>query len=244
MTKQPNKNKSDTSHAILDPESRRRKARKISAVVSDHVDLEKAKLLDLGTGSGHIAEEFSKRARQVTSVDVTDERQVKDGYDFVQVDGVKLPFDDESFDVVVSNHVVEHVPGPDSQATHLHELMRVVRPGGVVYLATPNKLWLTDPHYRLPFISWLPRKASDKYLRAVRPGKVWDIYPVSHFGVKKHLGQHEVRNALPDIVKKHGAKTLDVWQGAARALQVVPPALLKPTQYFSPTLIYIVKKKQ
>ncbi len=232
--------KSAKSHAILDPESRRRKARKIAAIVSEHVDLGQAELLDMGTGSGHIAGEFGKRARRVVSVDVTDERQEKDGYEFVQVGTAKLPFADNSFDVVVSNHVVEHVP---DQAVHLSELTRVLRSGGVVYLATPNKLWLRDPHYRLPFISWLPRPVSAAYLRTVKPGKVWDIYPMSHFGIKKHLRQHQVHNALPDLVKKHGAKTLDVWKGAATVLRIVPDSLLKPTQYVSPTLIYIVKKK-
>lgn len=231
--------KSESSHAVLDPESRRRKARKITAVVSDHTDMSKAKLLDIGTGSGHIAEEFSKRAGKVTSVDVTDERQVRQGFEFVKVDGARLPFKDGSFDVVVSNHVVEHVP---DQATHLAEIVRVLRLGGVIYLATPNKLWLSDPHYRLPFISWLPRRLSQRYLQTFKPGKVWDIYPVSHFKVRKHLGRHQVINALPDIAKKQ-ATTLDVWQGAAKALQVVPSPLLKPTQYISPTLIYIVKKR-
>lgn len=241
MTKRKPTRKSDSTHAVLDAESRRRKARKIAAIVSDHTDLKQAELLDLGTGSGHIAEEFAKQARKVTSVDVADEREVRDGYEFVKVDSAKLPFKDGSFDVVVSNHVVEHVP---DQATHLHELVRVLRPGGVVYLATPNKLWLRDPHYRLPFISWLPRRASQRYLQTFRPGKVWDIYPVSHFQVRRHFRRNgaQVHNALPDLVKKQAA-TLDVWQGAVRALQVVPSPLLKPTQYVSPTLIYIVKKR-
>jgi 2-polyprenyl-3-methyl-5-hydroxy-6-metoxy-1,4-benzoquinol methylase len=239
VNKGANMSKSESSHAVLDPESRRRKARKIAAMVSDHVDLSKAELLDMGTGSGHIAEEFGKAAKRVVSVDVTDERQVQDGYEFVQVDSAKLPFPDNSFDVVVSNHVVEHVP---DQSVHLQELVRVLRPGGVAYLATPNKLWLRDPHYRLPFISWLPRRASDRYLKLFKPDKIWDIYPLSHFGIKKHLRGHKLHNALPDLVKKKAA-TLDVWRGAAKVLQVAPSRLLVPTQYLSPTLIYIVKKR-
>lgn len=234
--------KSAASHAVLDAQSRRRKAHKITAIVSPHVDIKRAKLLDIGTGSGHIAEEFAKSANHVVSVDVTDERQAKDGYEFVQVEGTILPFPDDSFDVVVSNHVVEHVPGRQQQQLHLQELLRVVRPEGVVYLATPNKLWLRDPHYRLPFISWLPRQASQRYLHTFRPGKVWDIYPVSHFDIKRHLAGHDVTNALPDLVKKR-ASTLDVWRGMARGLRMVPTSMLRTTQYWSPTLIYTIKKK-
>lgn len=232
--------KSAKSHAILDAASRRRKAVKIAAIVSGHRQLADADLLDIGTGSGHIADEFTRQVKRVVSVDLNDERDVREGYEFIKVDGAALPFDDDSFDIVVSNHVVEHVP---DQRTHLAELMRVVRPGGVVYLATPNKLWLRDPHYRLPFISWLPRQASQAYLRTIKPGKVWDIYPMSHFGIRKQLGHHQLHNALPDLVKKQGAKKLDVWQGAVGILRFAPTPLLKVTQYFSPTLIYIVKKR-
>lgn len=231
--------KSQSSHAVLDAQSRRRKAHKIMTLVSPHVGMEQAELLDIGTGSGHIAEEFSKRAKSVTSVDVTDERQVKDGYRFVKVGSAKLPFEDGSFDVAVSNHVVEHVP---EQAVHLQELMRVLRPGGVLYLATPNKLWLRDPHYRLPFISWLPRSASQRYLQALRPGKVWDVYPVSHAMVRRHMEQYEVHNALPDLVKRQ-SETLDVARGPARLLRHVPRRLLETSKYWSPTLIYVIKKR-
>lgn len=231
--------KSDASHAVLDEKSRRRKARKIAAMLEGHADLKQSDLLDLGTGSGHIANEFAQQAKRVVSVDITDERQVSDGYEFVLVSDTKLPFPDASFDIVVSNHVVEHIP---DQSGHLSELMRVLRPGGVAYLATPNKLWLRDPHYRLPFISWLPRQASARYLKLFKPDKVWDIYPLSHFGVRRHLAGHDVNNALPELAKKH-ASTTDVWKGAASALRYAPAPLLAPTKYVSPTLIYLVKKR-
>lgn len=236
---QKNANRSEISHAVLDAASRRKKARKITAILDNHTDVSQSELLDLGTGSGHIANEFAQQAKRVVSVDVTDERQTSEGYEFVLVDSAKLPFADATFDIVVSNHVVEHIP---DQSTHLQELMRVLRPGGVAYLATPNKLWLRDPHYRLPFISWLPRSASARYLKLFKPEKTWDIFPLSHFGIKRHLTGHELHNALPELAKKHAATT-DVWQGATAALGKVPQPLLQPTQYISPTLIYVVKKR-
>lgn len=236
---QRNTHKSAASHAVLDDESRRRKARKITAILDGHADLARAELLDLGTGSGHIADEFAKQSKRVVSVDVTDERQVKGSYEFLVVDSAVLPFPDASFDVVVSNHVVEHIA---DQKTHLHELMRVLRPGGVAYLATPNKLWLRDPHYRLPFISWLPRGLSQRYLTMFKPEKTWDIFPMSHFGIRKQTQGHELHNALPELARKHAAQT-DVWKTAAMLLGKMPQPLLQPTKYLSPTLIYIVKKR-
>ena len=69
-------------------------------------------LLDIGTGNGEIAKYLSEYFN-VVSVDVVDQRVVQDGFKFVQVDGEELPFADKSFDVVVSNHVIEHVAKAD-----------------------------------------------------------------------------------------------------------------------------------
>jgi ubiquinone/menaquinone biosynthesis C-methylase UbiE len=52
------------------------------------------------------------------------------------ITGTHLPFADDSFDVVLSNHVIEHV---EDQGEHLKELRRVLREDGICYLATPNK---------------------------------------------------------------------------------------------------------
>lgn len=58
------------------------------------------------------------------------------GFDRVrgrECDVQELPFDDASFDVVIANHMLYHVPDPDRAVA---ELARVVRPDGVVLVAT------------------------------------------------------------------------------------------------------------
>lgn len=51
------------------------------------------------------------------------------------VPGEPLPFADGHFDIVVSMDVIEHVPDP---GPWLVEVMRVLRPGGLIFLTTPN----------------------------------------------------------------------------------------------------------
>lgn len=232
--------RSGASHAILETSSRIRKAQKIQAIVEHSKDLSKSKVLDIGTGSGHIAHELAKRAKKVVSVDLVDERKEKSGYEFHVVKDESLPFDDETFDVVVTNHVVEHTP---NQKKHLTEVYRVLKPGGVIYLATPNKLWLTDPHYKLPFISWMPRPVSSQYLNIMQRAK-WDIYPLSHFGIKGYFPEANVRNALPLLLKSSAISTLDTMDSITKFARILPLDVLESTRYFSPTLIYLIEKPE
>src|SRR5450432_1725879 len=91
-------------HAMLDPEERRSKAEKIRHLLalSDLRD-RSLRILEIGTGSGAIAHYFATCSGldcDVEAVDVIDQRRVTDGYRFHLVDGVRLPFEAASFDVV------------------------------------------------------------------------------------------------------------------------------------------------
>jgi SAM-dependent methyltransferase len=50
--------------------------------------------------------------------------------------GERLPYEDNRFDIVVARHVFEHIETPEIVA---QELLRVVKPGGVIAATTPNK---------------------------------------------------------------------------------------------------------
>lgn len=54
----------------------------------------------------------------------------------LQGNGMKLPFADASFDCVISSQVIEHIP--DENGRHLDELTRVLKPGGILVLGTPD----------------------------------------------------------------------------------------------------------
>ena len=99
-------------------------------------------VLDVGCNTGYGTIRFAPIARRVVGVDVSPlaieaarERALDGRPEFIQTSGFGLPFPAGSFDLVTSFQVLEHVP--DATA-FLRELARVLRPGGIVILATPN----------------------------------------------------------------------------------------------------------
>jgi SAM-dependent methyltransferase len=91
-------------------------------------------------------------------------------------DGCTLPFPDQSFDLVFSNAVIEHVLGAGRQAQFAQEVMRV---GKSWFVTTPNYWFPFESHYHLPFIQFLPRPAQREYNRLagkrIPKGKVQDL---------------------------------------------------------------------
>lgn len=128
-----------------------------------------AKLLDIGASVGWTVEAGAKRGAISMGVDIdvpglAKARRERDPRCFFAcADGEQLPFPDNSLDVVVFNHIYEHVVDPDAI---MAEIRRVLTPTGVVYLGLGNRLGVIEPHYRLPFLSWLPQGLADRYIKA------------------------------------------------------------------------------
>jgi SAM-dependent methyltransferase len=227
----------------LDRESRRAKAAKIAALVGQRRRLAGADVLEVGTGAGIIASLLAEEVGTqgtVVSVDVDDLRTETDGYEFHLVNGVELPFDDDAFDVVISNHTIEHVGGSDAQLVHLRELRRVMRPDGVGYLASPTRWALVEPHFKVPLLSWLPPGSRDGALRLTRRGAVYDISPRS-------------RPEMLRLVERAGLRATDVTADALRATvanehgwvnraaRTVPPGALGATGRIAPTMVFLLE---
>ena len=229
-------------HAGLDLPSRRLKALKIERLLDLSTRPQPISLLEIGTGSGGIAHYFAHHESlqcKVTAVDVLDQRLLHEGFDFLQVSDTTLPFADDRFDVVLSNHVIEHVGNALAQRHHLDEIRRVLRPDGIAYLAVPNRWMLVEPHYRLAFLSWLPPSWRSPYLRMMRRGEIYDCNPPRPSTLERMLAdshfafENLFTRALREFLAIEGHKGM-----LASVAAALPDALLDRLAPFNPTLIY------
>ncbi|MBA2077883.1 class I SAM-dependent methyltransferase [Rhodanobacter sp. PCA2] len=232
-------------HAVLDLPSRNWKALKIERLLGLAARPQPIRLLEVGAGSGGIAHYFATHPDlhcEVTAVDVVDSRLIAHGYTYMLVRDVDLPFPDASFDVVITNHVIEHVGDAAAQAKHLAEIHRVLRPEGIGYLAVPNRWMLTEPHYRLKFLSWWPHAWRTPYLRLMRKGTNYDCEPLQMRQLEHMLATAHFR--YQNLCVEAWRETLEIERQnsvGARVLRMTPDALLRPLRHIIPTLIYRVE---
>lgn len=107
----------------------------------------------------------------------------------------EMPFATGEFDIVASSDVLEHVP---DKVAMLHECVRVLRPGGLLFLVAPIRFSLkhlrSDPHYGHPGISVLPGAAAgwiattflgeQEYEVETLPTKAWTERRLRRFGME------------------------------------------------------------
>jgi SAM-dependent methyltransferase len=128
-------------------------------------------------------------------VEITNRRVVgQHGFCALMYDGHNLPFANDTFTSIVSGHIIEHTPSPYS---YLKEHIRVLAPGGFMFLEFPNRYHRIELHTGLPSLEYLPaplrslglrllasrfspltpdrRRSYDAIRRTLQPVSVWQI---------------------------------------------------------------------
>lgn len=105
-------------------------------------------ILEAGCGSGYFSAQMAKRGGQVTLLDISDKSlQIAEEYfkknkieqfKIVKANILKMPFNDNYFDLVWSGGVLEHF-FDDGKIRAIAEMLRVAKPGGKLIIMVPNK---------------------------------------------------------------------------------------------------------
>lgn len=237
---------SDQMAAMLDEGKRRKKAAKIIAVVEHALgrpDLTGLRALDVGCSAGFIADELAAAGAITTGVDIDEpglaraRERFGERVTFEMARGDALPFDDGSMDVVVFNHIYEHVVDPGAV---VRDIRRVLSPDGVLYLGVGHRHQVIEPHYKLPFLSWLPQRAADRYMQLTGKGDHYFEHYYSRSGLRRLFADFDVWDYTLPVLADSGAFAGDDliprWVGA------LPEPVLAATLPLVPTYIWVAYK--
>jgi len=130
-------------------------------------------MLELGAGAGIVPQmNFRGLVARVCGIDPDPRVRTNPFLDEAQVaTGEKLPYADESFDIVIADNVVEHLSEP---VAVFSEVARVLKPSGLFVFKTPNKL-----HY-MPTMARLTPHWFHRIYNKMRGRAAVDTFPTQY----------------------------------------------------------------
>lgn len=198
-------------------------------------------VLDVGCGTGRTMAAWGSRSitvagidSDITAVALANERMTHiggmlGGYGYaIRCRAEAIEFADETFDMVYSQSVLEHVYSPALVVSEVH---RVLRPGGQFHLFTPNKMAFWESHYKIPFVNWLPMWLKRWLLRRMgRPDQfITMVQCLSRRQCRRLLEQHGfeiVSDTNPDRSRRLGGRLGGVLVLLHRLLGIHPTVYL------------------
>jgi SAM-dependent methyltransferase len=201
-----------------------------------------ARVLDAGCGEGYGTDLLADGAREAVGVDLEEPviRRAALRYPrahFETANLVSLPYEDSSFDAVISMQVIEHLHTPQE---FVAECARVLKPGGLLVLSTPNRLTFSPKGIRNPFHTF--EFAPDE-LRATLAARFTDIEMLGMFhGARIAVVEKFLRRSFTERLIDQPAPEWPSWLRAIVA-RVTPNdfAILPARQERSLDLIAIAR---
>lgn len=225
------------------------------------------KVLDAGCGFGDLAFALSKNAKKVCGIDPNKgfialckkkkECLKSDNTEFFVAPCEKLPFPKNTFDIVVSKTVLEHV---DNVKKTISEMARVAKPSGIVYIECPNYMWIKEGHYNVYMFPLMPKVLFKAYLKIrgkdtsfinhikyVTPEKVLGLAKKSRLSLEKNVSLEILSDIL---IKKEFRKIPKHYKKIGTLIKITSIMglnrimfwLIQKTSFY-PSIVMIFKKK-
>lgn len=194
-------------HDILrNMEGRTQKFKKILSVIKDFCPQTESLIsLDIGCSSGIMTSHLAKHFSMSVGIDIDQDairfakaEAPSPHVHFLVADSMALPFRDNALDVAICNHIYEHVPEAGQM---MEEIYRTIKKQGFCYFSAGNKYMVTEGHYKLPFLSWLPKTLAHTYLRLSGRGDFYYERHLSLRNLKRLAGKFEIHDYTVAIIR-------------------------------------------
>ncbi len=166
----------------------------------------KGNILEIGCGTGGFLAAAAEAGRNAIGIDIASRwlvvarRRLQELLKYNQscplipACAEKVPFANESFDIVVADSLLEHV---DDTFSSISEMLRVARPGGLIMIWAPNPRWPgPDPHVGLWLVKFMPKKSAVRYLKWRRGDIFWPTCRTSQEWaelIRRHFTDCEIK---------------------------------------------------
>ena len=174
--------------------------------------------LEVGFGEGYGSYYLSEEAGELTGVDVShtlvehaSAKYSRKNLYFIKGDATNIPFPDDTFEVVVSSQVLEHVK---DYMRCIREIRRVLKPGGTALIATPNRKMMLDGVNPYHF-----KEFSAKELGTALSKVFGEVTVMGLFGSDRYM-------AIKATEQGYAKKIIDL--DILRLRRFVPRPLIKP----------------
>lgn len=200
--------------------------------------------LDVGCATGDYTEEIARNFERVDAIDVErnrldvfrQERRLRNVV-VAEMSVYSMDFEDGTFDAVTLIEVLEHLERP---ADALAQVSRVLRPGGQLFITTPNRLWPFEQHglkvrgkkrpgYMFPGLVWL-----SPLHRRVSDATAFRAREIETLGANAGLGGFTFTRIMPPMDVKGSPTLRRVFDWAERT----------PARVFGQTVIARMVKPQ
>jgi SAM-dependent methyltransferase len=210
---------------------------------------ERGSVLVDGCGVGAYLSRLAPSAGSIVGLDIEHERTVDarrvslDGHGKVVCGaGEALPFADDSFDLILSHEVLEHV---QDDARVIREMVRTLRTGGRLMLFVPNRgypfethgiYWRGKYHFgNIPLVNWLPRRWRDRLAPHVDVYTTRDLERLFAGLPVRYVSRTVLFGAYDNIIARFG--------GLGKALRAILQALEKtPFKVLGLSHFWVVEK--
>ncbi|MCL4874366.1 methyltransferase domain-containing protein [bacterium] len=145
--------------------------------------------LDVGCGFGGLAYALSQEFESAGGIELVEERvewarRRFPGLEIVKGNATRLPWPDGHFDLMACNDVFEHVSYED-QKKAASEIFRVLKSGGVGYVAVPNRFQLRDDHNGIWLSTYFPHPIRGYVVKAMGGNRYLRCFEQTRGGWKK-----------------------------------------------------------
>lgn len=235
---------------LLKEQGRLRVARQLHAILNDWYkkgELNKLRVLDYGCSAGIVTNYIAGYFKTVVGIDV-DEIAIKEAVSkykrknlsFLVNTGIKIPFRDKSFDLVICNQVYSYLDNPKLMIEEIH---RVLKSGGICLFTGDNLLRPIEPLYNLPFIRLLPESFTILLLKSLGHKNIYTGNYLSFWGLKKLCSKFNITDYTIKVIKNPGEFEYKKLERYSAFLRVFPDFIFKVAEPFFPSFVFILKKE-